>query len=66
VRPGGLILVDNVLWGGSVLDASDEDPDTRALRAVNSKAGRDDRVDVALLPVCDGLLIALKRNGRKP
>jgi predicted O-methyltransferase YrrM len=66
VRPGGLILVDNVLWGGSVIDASDEDPDTRALRAVNSKAGRDDRVDVALLPVCDGLLIALKRNHKKP
>ncbi|MGA8099316.1 MAG: class I SAM-dependent methyltransferase, partial [Candidatus Cybelea sp.] len=62
VRPGGLILVDNVLWGGAVADASDEDPDTRALRAVNSKAGSDDRVNVALLPVCDGLLIALKRN----
>ena len=62
VRPGGLILVDNVLWAVRSLDASDEDPDTRALRAVNSKAGSDDRVDVALLPVCDGLLIALKRN----
>jgi predicted O-methyltransferase YrrM len=66
VRPGGLILVDNVLWGGSVVDATDEDPDTRALRAVNSKAGRDDRVDVALLPVCDGLLIALKRKHKEP
>ncbi len=60
VRPGGLILVDNVLWGGSVLDASDGDEDTRALRAINEKAGRDERVDVALVPVCDGLLIALK------
>ncbi len=66
VRPGGLILVDNVLWGGAVVDASDEDPDTRALRAVNSKAGRDDRVNVALIPVCDGLLIALKRNSGLP
>jgi predicted O-methyltransferase YrrM len=61
VRPGGLILVDNVLWDGAVLDAADQDPSTQALRAVNNKAGRDDRVDVALVPVCDGLLIALKR-----
>lgn len=61
VRPGGLILVDNVLWDGAVLDASSADPSTKALRALNSKAGRDDRVDAALVPICDGLLIALKR-----
>jgi predicted O-methyltransferase YrrM len=61
VRPGGLILVDNVLWGGSVVDSSDDDPDTRALRAISEKVGRDERVDATLLPVCDGLLIARKR-----
>ncbi|MBV8725629.1 MAG: class I SAM-dependent methyltransferase, partial [Candidatus Eremiobacteraeota bacterium] len=61
VRPGGLIMVDNVLWGGAVLDPQDEDPDTLALREVNVRAGRDERVDVALLPVCDGLLVARKR-----
>lgn len=61
VRPGGLILVDNVLWSGAVLDASTSDPDTQALHALNAKAGRDERVDVALLPVCDGLLIVRKR-----
>jgi predicted O-methyltransferase YrrM len=61
VRPGGLILVDNVLWGGSVVDSSDRDADTLALRDVSVKAGRDERVDAALLPVCDGLLIARKR-----
>ncbi|MBV9233029.1 MAG: class I SAM-dependent methyltransferase [Candidatus Eremiobacteraeota bacterium] len=61
VRRGGMILVDNVLWGGAVLEAADEDRDTLALRALNERAGRDDRVDVALLPVCDGLLIAVKR-----
>jgi len=61
VRPGGLILVDNVLWGGAVLDASTSDEDTQALRALSAKAGRDERVDVALVPVCDGLLIARKR-----
>ena len=62
VRPGGLILVDNVLWGGSVLDAADKDPDTRALRLIAEKAGGDDRVEAVLLPVCDGLLIARKRD----
>lgn len=62
VRPGGLVLVDNVLWSGAVLDASQNDADTQALRALNSKVGRDQRVDAALLPVCDGLLIARKRS----
>jgi predicted O-methyltransferase YrrM len=62
VRPGGLILVDNVLWRGDVLDESATDADTRALRALNAKVGHDDRVDAALVPVCDGLLIALKRG----
>jgi predicted O-methyltransferase YrrM len=62
VRPGGLILVDNVLWDGAVLDASTTDADTQALRALNAKAGDDERVDVALLPVCDGILIARKRT----
>ncbi len=61
VRPGGLILVDNVLWGGSVVDPSDRDPDTVALRDVSAKAGRDERVDATLLPVCDGILVARKR-----
>ncbi|HET6276868.1 MAG TPA: class I SAM-dependent methyltransferase [Candidatus Cybelea sp.] len=61
VRPGGLVLVDNVLWDGAVLDVSSADPNTQALRALNSKAGRDERVDTALVPICDGLLIARKR-----
>ena len=62
LRPGGLVLVDNVLWDGAVLDASTADPDTLALRALNAKAGRDDRVDAALLPVCDGILMARKKD----
>ena len=61
VRPGGLILVDNVLWGGAVVDPSDQDADTRALREVSEVAGRDPRVETVLLPVCDGLLVAAKR-----
>lgn len=61
VRRGGLILVDNVLWSGRVTDASDGDESTAALRALNAKAGRDERVDVSLVPMCDGILIARKR-----
>ncbi len=62
LRPGGLVLVDNVLWDGAVLDEAADDADTQALRAINAKAGRDERVDVALVPICDGLLIARKRG----
>ena len=61
VRPGGLLLVDNVLWSGRVLDPADEDPDTLALRAFNDKAATDDRVDVVLLPIADGLTFAVRR-----
>jgi predicted O-methyltransferase YrrM len=62
VRDGGLILVDNVLWDGAVIDPSADDADTRALREISFKAGRDARVEVALVPVCDGLLIARKKG----
>jgi caffeoyl-CoA O-methyltransferase len=61
VRPGGLILIDNVLWDGKVANPSINDADTCALRAVSVKASGDDRVDVSLVPVCDGILIARKR-----
>jgi predicted O-methyltransferase YrrM len=60
VRKGGLILVDNVLWDGAVADPAVQDPDTKALRLVSEHAGRDERVRAALVPICDGLLIALK------
>jgi len=61
VRTGGLLLVDNVLWGGRVLDPADQDADTLALRAFNDQVVADDRVDVVLLPVADGLTFAVKR-----
>jgi predicted O-methyltransferase YrrM len=61
VRPGGLILVDNVLWDGAVLDPATQDASTIALRNISAKAARDDRVEVSLVPVCDGLLVALKK-----
>lgn len=61
VRTGGLILVDNVLWGGAVADPKENDEDTVALRDVVVKAGRDERIDVSLIATCDGILIARKR-----
>jgi O-methyltransferase len=61
VRSGGLILVDNVLWGGSVADPADNDADTRAIRALNAKLKADDRVEIALFAVGDGMTCALKR-----
>ena len=60
VRSGGLLLVDNVLWGGSVADPADKDGDTQAIRALNAKLQADERVDVALSAVGDGMTCAVK------
>ena len=61
VRTGGLILVDNVLWGGSVIDDSIQDEDTIAIRELNTKIYTDPRVDVSMLSVGDGLTLIRKR-----
>ena len=61
VRKGGVIGVDNVLWGGRVADASANDEDTQAIRAVNEKVRADARVDATMLPIGDGLTLAMKR-----
>jgi caffeoyl-CoA O-methyltransferase len=61
VRPGGLIMIDNVLWGGSVIDASDQDEDTVAIRKLNAKLHNDQRVSVSLMTIGDGLTLARKR-----
>jgi caffeoyl-CoA O-methyltransferase len=61
VRRGGLILIDNTLWSGKVADASVQDDDTKAIRAINEKIGKDERVEQILLTVGDGLTIAMKR-----
>lgn len=60
LRPGGLLLIDNVLWGGKVADASVQDDDTQAIRALNHKIHVDDRVTAVLLPIADGLMLARK------
>lgn len=62
LRPGGLIVVDNTLWHGAVADPSDREADTVALREFNDALHRDERVDVALLPVGDGLTLARIRE----
>jgi len=61
VRPGGLIALDNMLWGGEVADPAARDADTEALRALNLKIRDDARVDACLLTVGDGVMVARRR-----
>ncbi|MDH0143426.1 class I SAM-dependent methyltransferase [Aquipseudomonas alcaligenes] len=61
VRQGGLILFDNVLWSGRVLEQSPENADTRAIQALNRGLLRDSRIDLSLLPLGDGLTLCRKR-----
>jgi len=62
LRPGGLVVVDNVLWDGAVINSASTDPATRAIRALNAKVKSDQRVSCSLLPVGDGLLLARRRK----
>ncbi|MGH8203755.1 MAG: O-methyltransferase [Steroidobacteraceae bacterium] len=62
VRPGGLIVVDNTLWSGEVANPANVDRDTVALRKFNDALHRDSRIDLALLPVGDGLTLARRRE----
>jgi len=62
VRPGGLLIADNVLWSGRIVDEASDDPDVQALRAFNDLAVGDHRVDVVIVPAFDGLLLARKRS----
>lgn len=61
VRKGGLVLIDNVLWRGRVANLAQVDADTTAIRALNAKLKADERVDLALFAVGDGMTCALKR-----
>ena len=61
VRSGGMITLDNMLWGGQVSDPTAHDADTDALRALNLKIRDDARVDACLLTVGDGVMVARKR-----
>jgi len=61
LRPNGLIVFDNMLWGGSVADPTINDADTKAIRAMNKKLKLDERVDISLLPMADGITLVRKR-----
>jgi predicted O-methyltransferase YrrM len=58
VRAGGLIAIDNVLWSGRVADPSVTDEDTVAIRTLNAKIAADERVDVVMVPIADGVTLA--------
>ena len=61
LRPGGLVAVDNTLWSGRVADPAVADADTQALREFNAFVGKDERVDLCLVPIADGLTLLRKR-----
>lgn len=63
LRPGGLIVIDNVLWSGWVIDPDVHDEDTQAIRRFNEFVKTDDRVESSMVPVGDGLTLARKKNG---
>jgi len=61
VRSGGIMLYDNVLWGGSVIDDHDDSVDTAAIRALNERLHDDPRVDLSMVPIGDGLTVCRRR-----
>lgn len=61
LRPGGLLAIDNTLWHGNVADPAVDDGDTKAIRALNRKLHADDRIDLSLVPIGDGLSLCRKR-----
>ncbi len=61
LRPGGLIAIDNVLWSGRVADPQVQDNRTKRIRALNEKLHQDPRINLSLIPIADGVTLALKR-----
>ena len=61
IRPGGVIAIDNVLWGGSVIDSARTDDDTKAIREINDFIVSDKRVNISMIPVGDGVTLAVKK-----
>ncbi len=60
VRPGGLIAVDNTLWSGNVIDSTDQSNDTKSIRAFNDAVKNDSRIRLSLVPIGDGMTLAMK------
>jgi predicted O-methyltransferase YrrM len=61
LRQGGLVMIDNVLWDGAVADPAVDDADTIAIRQLNDKLHRDERISLSLVPIGDGVTLARKR-----
>ena len=61
LRPGGVIALDNMLWGGAVIDPKANDKDTIAIRVLNEKIANDARVDASLITIGDGVMLARKK-----
>jgi predicted O-methyltransferase YrrM len=61
LRSGGLMLIDNVLWDGKLADPTVNDEDSSALRALNAKVVADSRVEICMVPICDGLSMVWKK-----
>lgn len=61
LRTGGVIIADNVLWSGKVIDKKATDEDTIAIRSFNEKVRNDKRVSCSLLPIRDGLMLIIKK-----
>ena len=61
IRSGGVIAIDNVLWGGSVIDSARTDDDTKAIREINDFIVSDKRVNISMIPVGDGVTLAVKK-----
>jgi caffeoyl-CoA O-methyltransferase len=61
LRPNGLLLIDNVIWSGRVLDNSDQSADTKAIREVNDHVAHDKRVEAVMIPIADGITVVRKK-----
>jgi len=61
LRPGGMIVIDNVFLGGGVINPARQDDGIRAIRRLNESLHRDERVDITLVPIGDGMTLARKR-----
>jgi len=60
LRPGGFILIDNVLWGGKVVKGKNPDKETKGIRQLNEHVKNDDRVEQVILSIRDGLMVVRK------
>ena len=61
IRPGGLIVIDNVFWSGRILDKNNQEKSTSSIRKLNKKILNDQRVSVSMLPLNDGVTLVWKR-----